>query len=269
MKQPLSIIICQSIVLVFTGCGGSTSNSDAGTDGCTYKSQCTLPSTTEIRWVSIAAGSFEMGCSPGDADCDDSEKPVHTVNVPAFEISETPITQAQYQAQIGSNPSNFSTCADCPVETVKWYEAKAFCEAIAARLPTEAEWEYAARAGTSTSYYSGNETSCLNEIAWHTGNSSNQTQPVGEKLGNDYCLFDMVGNVWEWVEDCWHDDYSGSPTDSSAWLDGACTYRVLRGGSYGAGALTMRSSNRNGDYPDMYFVSYPTGPGFRCVKDID
>ncbi|MBW1810984.1 MAG: formylglycine-generating enzyme family protein [Deltaproteobacteria bacterium] len=269
MKTSLWIASSLVIELVVLGCGGTSSSSDGGSDGCTYKSQCSAPNGNEIHWIALPAGNFEMGCSPDDSNCNDSEKPVHTVNVPAFEMSETPITQAQYEAQLGTNPSNFSSCANCPVETVKWHEAKAFCEAVSARLPTEAEWEYAARAGSLTPYYSGNDPSCLDEIAWHGGNSSSQTHPVAEKLGNDYCLFDMVGNVWEWVDDCWHDDYIGSPTDGTAWLDGACTYRVLRGGSYGAGPVTMRTSNRDGDYPDMYFISYPTGPGFRCARDIN
>jgi formylglycine-generating enzyme required for sulfatase activity len=217
----------------------------------------------EITWISIPAGSFEMGCLPGDPDCYDAERPRHTVEIRAFELTATEITQAQYEALIGENPSFYTDCPACPVEMVNWTESVAFCEALGVRLPTEAEWEYAARAGGSTIYLCGDEASCLDAAAWYFENADNQTHPVGEKAPNAFGLFDMAGNVAEWVRDCSHDDYSGAPTDGSAWEEEGCEYRVLRGGAFGLDPIGLRASNRNWDYPDGYFTP---SPGFRCAR---
>jgi formylglycine-generating enzyme required for sulfatase activity len=187
------------------------------------------------------------------------------VDVSAFEMTETPITQAQYEAETGLNPSMYPDCPRCPVETVNWHEARAFCQVIGGRLPSEAEWEYAARGGTATRYYCGDKETCLDGIAWYLDNSGGQPQPVGEKEPNSFCLYDMLGNVWEWIEDCWHSDYSDNPpTDGSAWVEEGCIYRILRGGSYGLGPRALRVSNRDGDYPDVYLLP---APGFRCARD--
>jgi hypothetical protein len=121
-----------------------------------------------LLWVSIPAGAFYMGCSPGDTQCLSSESPRHLVTVSAFRMTETEITQAQYEHVTGSNPSYFTDCPDCPVEQVDWYQAKTFCEAIGYRLPSEAEWEYAARAGTETPWTCVDSmSSCLGDIAWY------------------------------------------------------------------------------------------------------
>jgi len=212
-------------------------------------------------WVSIPAGSFEMGCSPGDAECGSDEEPRHTVNVSAFRMTETEITQAQYEWVTGSNPSHFSGCTECPVESVTWYEAKAFCEAIGARLPSEAEWEYAARGGTTTRYYCGDDAECLDGIAWYTGNSGSETHSVKGKDANAFGLYDMLGNVWELVEDCWHSDYTGAPSTAEVWSGGDCSYRVVRGGSWYDHGRRLRASNRIVEEPwDVTKYS-----GFRCV----
>jgi formylglycine-generating enzyme required for sulfatase activity len=216
-----------------------------------------------LVWVSIPAGSFEMGCSPGDDDCSSDESPRHTVNVPAFQMTGTEITQAQYEAVVGSNPSHFTSCgANCPVEQVSWHDAKAFCEWVGGRLPSEAEWEYAARAGTDTCYYCGDDPSCLDSIAWYSSNSGSTTHPVGGKTANAFGLYDMLGSLWEWAEDCRHEDYTGAPSGGGVWSGGDCTYRMLRGGSWSASARSLRISNRADNDPDLTYMDI----GFRCAR---
>ena len=227
-----------------------------------------LPPNGEIVWVPIPAGSFEMGCSPGDEECFDVERPSHTVNISAFEMSATEITQAQFEEVIGENPSTVSICPDCPVDSVWWSEARQLCEAMGGRLPTEAEWEYAARAGSTTRFFCGDDSSCLDAVAWYVDNSDNVTHQVGQKEPNAFGLHDTLGNVWEWLEDCWHDDYTDAPDDGRAWEDtegGDCSYRILRGGCWGLGPRGLRVSNRDADYPDSYLIA---PPGFRCVRDV-
>lgn len=213
-----------------------------------------------LIWVSIPDGSFEMGCSPLDSLCNFTEYPQHTVTVSGFRITETEITQAQYEQVMGTNPSHFEGCQDCPVEEVTWHDAKTFCEAVGGRLPSEAEWEYAARAGTTLSFYCGLQTTCLVDIAWYSENSDSTTHPVGEKTANAFGLYDMLGNVSEWTEDCWHSDYTDAPSTGGVWSGGDCTYRVLRGGSWGN--IGLRASQRSRANPNLSY-SYA---GFRCAQ---
>ncbi|MBM3958077.1 MAG: formylglycine-generating enzyme family protein, partial [Gemmatimonadetes bacterium] len=221
------------------------------------------PAPPGLAWVSIPGGTYWMGCSPGDSGCNPSEMPRHEVTVPAFMMTETEVTQAQYMAVTGINPSGFPECGgDCPVENVTWHEAKAFCEANGGRLPSEAEWEYAARGGTATRYYCGNSDSCLDGVAWYDANSGSATHPVKGKEGNAFWLYDTLGNVWEWVGDCWHDDYTGAPSTGEVWSGGYCAFRILRGGAWHPNDNDLRSSMR--DYTNDV-DHYSTG-GFRCVK---
>ena len=160
---------------------------------------------------------------------------------------------------MGSNPSSFSSCGDgCPVESVSWNDAQDFAQRLSQktgkqyRLPSEAEWEYAARAGSSTKWSFGDNESQLGDYAWFSANSQNKTQRVAQKRPNAFGLFDMHGNVWEWVQDCWHGNYNGAPTDSSAWTTGCSgSYRVLRGGSWIIFPAILRSAYRNGSTPDF------------------
>ena len=214
--------------------------------------------------VVLPAGSFEMG-SNEKAD----EQPVHRVNVPSFLIGKTEVTQGQWKAVMGSNPSYFSSCGeDCPVEQVSWNEAQEFAQRLSQktgkqyRLPSEAEWEYAARAGSSTTWSFGDNESQLGDYAWFSANSERwfsgaQTQRVAQKRPNAFGLFDMHGNVWEWTQDCWHGDYTGAPTDGSAWTTGCSgSYRVLRGGSWNYYPADLRSAVRSrstSDYRNSYF----------------
>jgi len=170
---------------------------------------------TAIQFVKIAPGEFMMGCSTGDIDCNDDERPQHRVQITKpFEIGKYEVTQAQWQSVMGSNPST-SKGDDRPVETVSKNDVQEFVTKLNARndgyqyrLPTEAEWEYAARAGSAEQYVGGR----LDDIAWYAANSEDETHPVGKKKPNAWGVYDMEGNVREWVAD-WYarDYYSNSP----------------------------------------------------------
>jgi formylglycine-generating enzyme required for sulfatase activity len=207
----------------------------------------------------IPAGSFMMG-SPSEVGEKD-EHPQHNVSINSFRMDKTEVTQAEYTKVMGSNPSSFENCPNCPVENVNWSEAKSYCEKVGKRLPTEAEWEYACRAGSSTSYYWGND---MNDAySWYDGNSSNKTHPVGEKKANAWGLYDMSGNVWEWCSD-WYDEkyYSKSPEQKNPTGANSGQFRVLRGGSWVNDGSYLRSGNRSGLNPDGRYDDL----GFRCAR---
>jgi len=210
--------------------------------------------------VVIPAGSFRMGDLSGSGD--DDEKPVHRVTIPRpFAVGKYEVTQAEWRAVMGSNPSKFKGDRN-PVERVSWDDTQDFVRLLGAktgkqyRLLTEAEWEYVARAGTATKYHWGNSFD-----ASHV-NNGDRTVPVGRYAPNGFGLHDMHGNVWELVEDCWHDSYSGAPTNGSAWTTGDCRYRVLRGGSWILDPWILRSALRYGDFPNIRL----NDNGFRIAR---
>lgn len=194
--------------------------------------------------VVIPAGSFDMGSNDGNSD----ERPVHRVNIgKAFALSKTEVTQVLWKFIMDDNPSRFKDCGiTCPVENVSWNEVQKFIKVLNAktgiqyRLPTEAEWEYACRAG-GTHTYCGSDN--LDEIGWHEGNSDSKTHPACQKQANAFGLCDMSGNVWEWVEDSYYFNYNGAPVDGTAWW-GFRGMRVLRGGSWSDKAKRSRASSR-------------------------
>ena len=217
--------------------------------------------------VVIPAGSIVMG-----SDANDEEKPLHTAAIRSFLLGKTEVTQKQWIEVIGSNPSLDTSCGqNCPVEGVTWNDIQNFLVRLNQktgqkyRLPSEAEWEYAARAGTTTDWSFGNDESKLDSFAWYSQNSGHRTQPVGRKLPNAFGLFDMHGNVWEWTQDCWHENYAGAPSDGSAWTTG-CTgnYRVLRGGSWYYDSADLRSSFRIWNFSDVRGNDF----GFRLARDL-
>ena len=216
--------------------------------------------------VVIPAGSFVMG-SERNAD----ENPPHTVYIRSFLMGRTEVTRKQWLDVMGSNPSRFAACGpECPVENVSWNEVQQFISTLNQRtgqkyrLPSEAEWEYAGRAGATTEWSFGNDESNLGNYAWFDRNSGRKTQAVGQKLPNAFGLYDMHGNVWEWTQDCWHDNYIGAPTDGSAWTAGCTTdYRLLRGGSWSGDPAVLRSANRGRYIPDFRSSS----DGFRLAHD--
>ncbi|MBC1194165.1 SUMF1/EgtB/PvdO family nonheme iron enzyme [Microcystis aeruginosa BLCCF158] len=210
-----------------------------------------LPNGVTLEMVGLPAGKFLMGSPDSGPDVYVSEKPQHLVQVNSFAIGKYPITQAQYEAVMGINPSLFQNNPQNPVKSVSWDDAQAFCQKLSQitgktyRLPTEAEWEYACRAGTTTRYYFGDDANQLGDYAWYNGNSQRTTHPVGQKKPNAWGLYDMSGNVWEWCEDNWHDNYKNAPSDGSAWLTDDNWYKLLRGGSWNYRPEYCRSASRN------------------------
>ncbi|MFB8798852.1 MAG: bifunctional serine/threonine-protein kinase/formylglycine-generating enzyme family protein [Microcoleus sp.] len=210
-----------------------------------------------IDMIAIPGGSFVMGSPSTEAGRSSDEGPQRTVTVAPFFMGKYEVTQAQYQAVMGNNPSSFKG-AKRPVENATWDEAVEFCRKLTQktgksyRLPSEAEWEYACRAGTTTPFYFGD--TITPDLVNYDGNYPygaapkglyrQQTTDVGSFPPNSFGLYDMHGNVWEWCSDKWHDNYSGAPTDGSSWETGGSEYRVLRGGSWANHAVHCRSAGR-------------------------
>ena len=209
-----------------------------------------------ITFVRLCPDKFTMG----DDNWIDSAKPSRTVTINAFSIMQTEVTIEQYQRVMENNTVDDKR----PQVRINWRDAKAFCEKIDARLPTEAEWEYAARAGSTTHYSFGDDESELERYGWYDKNSNDKAQPVATLEPNDWGLYDMHGNVYEWVQDCWNDNYQGAPNDGSAWEEGKCDRRVLRGGAFDDGAGNLRSAFRYGNWPGGVIRVV----GFRCARGL-
>lgn len=249
---------------------------------------------TQIEMVLIPPGTFQMGCSVSIAHlCSGNEGPIHTVTLTnAFYIGRYEVTQAQWLARMGSNPSLWqnpspqvpaSEVPNRPVDTVTWEGIQGFLAGTTykrrgsnpgLRLPTEAEWEYAYRAGTTTAYHSlpgypagTNDDQVVNDIAWWGscpncgGNSGHQTYPVGRKAGNGFGLHDMAGNIYEWVND-WTGPYPQGPVVDPTGPDSGTT-RILRGGSFANARTELRSSKRIWSPPSHLSNRY----GFRVVRN--
>jgi formylglycine-generating enzyme required for sulfatase activity len=222
-----------------------------------------------MEFVLIPAGTFMMGSPDSDPDALDREKPAHQVTQSqAFYLGKYPVTQAQWEAVMGANPSAFKG-ADRPVENVSWDDVQAFMQKLNERegvdhyrLPTEAQWEYACRAGSSTRYYFGDDAARLDDYAWYEENSDHQTHPVGQKHPNAWGLYDMHGNVWEWVQD-WYGGYTANPVTDPIGPTTGAVRRVVRGGSWLVTARFARSAYRLGRPPPGGRVGRL---GFRCLS---
>ncbi len=207
-----------------------------------------------MELVRIPAGEFMMGSPKSEEGHDEDEEPQHRVRIgEPFYLGKYQVTQAQWRAVMHDDPSHFQG-DDRPVERVSWHQCREFCQKLSEkagrkiRLPTEAEWEYACRAGTTTPFSCG-ETISTDQANY--GEHSDGTRRVGSFPANGFGLFDMHGNVWEWCEDVWHKNYNGAPTDGSAWVSGGDqTLRVLRGGSWSGGDQVLRCANRYWGGPD-------------------
>lgn len=222
--------------------------------------------TTGMEFVFVKGGCFQMGDVFGDSAKD--EKPVHKVCISDFQIGKHEVTQGQWQKVMGENPSGFKQCgANCPVENVSWDQAQEFLQLLNKnsgtkyRLPTEAEWEYAARSGGKQEKYAGDGS--LDEVAWYKGNSENTTHPVGLKKPNGLGLFDMNGNVDEWCGDWYGDDYYAQSPQQDPKGPATGTDRVLRGGRWNGASESrhLRTTNRSYDPP----AERENSKGFRLV----
>nr|ADO19145.1 hypothetical protein Nfla_5604 [Nostoc flagelliforme str. Sunitezuoqi] len=250
-----------------------------------------LGNGVRLEMVSIPEGSFMMGAPRNEKDSSDSERPQHQVTVQPFFMGKYTVTQAQWQAvaslpqvnrELSPDPSNFKG-ANRPVEQVSWYDAIEFCDRLSQHtgrfysLPSEAEWEYACRAGTTTQFHFGE--TITSELANYDatkvygagvkGTYREETTPVGSfKVANAFGLYDMHGNVWEWCLDDWHGSYEGAPTDGSPWFDNKNDNfyhkqgrAMLRGGSWGNNPQYCRSAFRYGSTRDVHIDAF----GFRIV----
>jgi formylglycine-generating enzyme required for sulfatase activity len=215
--------------------------------------------------IFVEGGTFQMGSDSGDPD----EKPLHTVTLSAFNIGKYEVTQAQWTAVMGDNPSNFRGCENCPVEWVSWFDVQRYISKLNIqtgknyRLPTEAEWEYAAKGGKSSKGYNYSGSNDLNSVAWNKDNSGSKTHAVGGKQANELGVYDMTGNVWEWCSD-WYGTYSSnSETNPKGASEGQ--YRVLRGGSWSNYADYCRTADRIRNDPDHRTYNN----GFRLVLPVE
>jgi formylglycine-generating enzyme required for sulfatase activity len=208
-----------------------------------------------LTYVWISPGKFVMGCSPGDSDCAPDEKPPRQVTIAkGFWMGQTPVTQEAYQQVTGKSPGYFKG-SKFPADSVSWDDAQTYCLATDMRLPTEAEWEYAARAGVMAARYGD-----IDQIAWYGVNAENKTHEVMQKAPNAWHLYDMLGNVWEWTAD-WYAAHLADVAVTDPQGPETGKVRVLRGGSWGNGPafvrLSVRSANEPGNRSNVV--------GFRCV----
>ena len=298
-------IRCLGMALLLCGCsngGGDNPPVDGATDDLSVTASDGANSTfvgklEPMQWVEVEPGSFTMG-SPAIEPCRDADEAEHPVTLTrGFTISATEVTQKQFASLMGYNPSFHRDCGDdCPVEWINWHEAAAFCNAVSVakgkptchdckgqgpavtcttsknhdcggyRLPTEAEWEYAARAGTTTAFHNGGISSCMTtdgnagKISWYKVNSTGTPHAVAGRDANPWGLYDMSGNVYEWVDD-WYRSNLGSTAATDPVGPAGGTDKVFRGGAWYYNAEHARAANRERFTPTKRF----TFLGFRCV----
>ena len=280
-----TIVLAMAAMLMMQGCGqGDGDGAEGSRPGSRFSpfSRGPSPGTTttvdlgagvSLDLVWIPPGRFLMGSPPDEPGRWNDEGPQHEVTISrGFWMGKYPVTQRQYQQLMGENPSNFTRAGlDAPVERVSWHMATNFTARLQGRLsgdlrgkraglPTEAEWEYACRAGTMTVYHTGNGESALRRAGWYSGNSGRTTKPVGEKEANAWGLHDMHGNVWEWCQDGKR-TYRASAVTDPGLNDASGSSRVLRGGSWRGDARICRSADRGSGAPG--YRNYTVG--FRVV----
>lgn len=262
---PLPTVVLVLLVLAISIASPESSSASAG-GAAGEKIRQNPPDGLLYLW--IPAGQFVMGCSPGDEECFNEEKPAHHVTISkGFWMGQTEVTVRAYKRFAGiseneppleANSAAYHHQLDMPVVNVTWDEADEYCKWAGGRLPTEAEWEYAARGGDKQARYSQ-----LDEIAWYQKNSVNATHKVAQKIPNGFGLFDVLGNAWEWVGD-WYDGryYSRSPDVDPAGPQSG-TMHVLRGGSWISTPNLLRVSDRGRSKAELRFNYF----GYRCVLE--
>jgi len=215
----------------------------------------TYTNSVGMEFILVPSGNFMMGGDPNFEETSSDEQPRHNVNIRhVFYLGKHEVTQGQWAAVMGDNPSEFQARSN-PVENVTWNDIQEFVRRLnemesttSYRLPSEAEWEYAARAGTTTKWYFGDDKSYVKSYAWIINNSGQKTRPVGQLKANAWGFHDMHGNVREFVHDCYHADYADAPDDGSAWMSDDCTSPVGRDCSWKSSLLTeelCRSADRS------------------------
>lgn len=224
------------------------------------------------QMVRVEGGIFTMECREGLPDCESGEAVAVRVRMSSFEISKYEVTQELWEAVMGENPSRFKHCPQCPVECVSWNDVQVFLQKLNVgggryRLPSEAEWEYAAVGGQRSRRYRYSGSDNPNAVAWHQGNSGGKTHPVGQKQANELGLYDMSGNVFEFVQDCWERNHPPRvSSDGRAWGQGDCSNRVQRGGSYVHSPWGIRHYLSRPGYPVHYVVV--SDGGFRLARSL-
>jgi len=274
---------CRRLLMLMVLLGLCCKKSEEPISGCTAPEVVTTKSGLEM--VLVPAGRFEMGSHSGQTD----QSPVHTVWVGAFLMARYETTQEQYGRLVLGNPSHFKG-PDRPVEQVSWADAALYCnklsgaeglepcyneetaecnfEADGYRLPTEAEWEYACRAGTNGPYHFGGDARRLKQYAWFAGNSSNKTHAVGQKKPNPWGLFDLHGNVAEWCNDVYDKDYYKVSPEKNPRGPAEGEKYVLRGGAWNSSSQACRPAGRVGEDPGFQDACFARDAiGFRCVRN--
>ena len=205
-----------------------------------------------FQMIAVEGGTFQMGSATGD----DDEKPVHEVRVNSFCIGQTEVTQELWEAVMGTNPSNFKG-NKLPVEKVSWNDCQTFITKLnqltgkTFRLPTEAEWEFAARGGNQSKGYTYSGSNTIDDVAWYSSNSSSKTHEVATKAPNELGIYDMSGNVWEWCQDWYSSSYYSESVVNNPRGPSSGSYRVNRGGSWDYNAANCRTANRNCNSPTL------------------
>jgi formylglycine-generating enzyme required for sulfatase activity len=224
---------------------------------------------TGIQFISIKGGCYKMGCDGWSEHCEKDEKPVHEVCVDDFWMGKYEVTQAQWKNLISENPSKFNTGQTYPVEMVSWHDAQSYIKKLNSiqkhifRLPTEAEWEYAARSGGKYHTYA-NKGGSLNKVAWYIKNSNRSSHPTGTREPNKFGLYDMAGNVWEWCNDIYSANYYSASRKNNPQGPSTGQQRVIRGGSYMFPAKYCRTTNRGAGLPENFNSTL----GFRLVVKL-
>ena len=229
-----------------------------------------------VKMALVPAGELKMGSPEPDTEAWNDEKPEHVVRITRpFYVGVCPVTQEQFQRVMGENPSWFAGGPNRPVEYVSWEDAQEFCRRLSAlpeeeaagspyQLPTEAEWEFVCRAGTTGKWSFGEDESAFADHGWYHGNSSGETQPIAQKKPNAWGLYDIHGNVWEWCADWYVEDYYAASPSKDPTGPASGLYRVLRGGSWYFGPADSRSASRGWNSP----LGRYNACGFRIISSL-